>query len=170
MGTPHRARAQLTTNMKLLLVCCVLASASAAPQLLGYPYGYGLGAYPYAVPNIIKPVPKEIEVPYTTIEYVAAESECKNSFGAPVPCAARRRRDADEEPAAAVPAVLPYGLPYGLGLGLPYASPLTCSVAAPVIKPTVTEVEVPQYKFVPEVKKVELLPACHNAWGFPVPC
>merc|ERR1712066_685408 len=107
---------------------------------------------------------KEIEVHYTTIEYVAAESECKNSFGAPVPCAARRRRDADEEAAeepaaaaaaAAVPAVLPYGLPYGLGLGLPYASPLTYSVAAPVIKPTVTEVEVPQYKFVPEVKKVE---------------
>merc|ERR1712098_826364 len=151
MGTAHRARAQQTTNMKLLLVCCVLASASAAPQLLGYPYGYGLGAYPYAVPNIIKPVPKEIEVPYTTIEYVAAESECKNSFGAHVPCAARRRRDADEEAAeepaaAAVPAVLPHGLPYGLGLGLPCASPLTYSVASPVIKPTVTEVEVPQYK------------------------
>merc|ERR1712112_98861 len=173
MGTAHRARAWLTTNMKLLLVCCVLASASAAPQLLGYPYGYGLGAYPYAVPNIIKPVPKEIEDPYTTIEYVAAETGCTNSFGAPVPCA-RRRRDADEEaaeePAAAVPAVLPYGLPYGLGLGLPYASPLTYSVATPAIKPTVTEVEVPQYKFVLEVKKVELLPACHNAWGFPVPC
>merc|ERR1712098_766686 len=163
MGTAHRARAQQTTNMKLLLVCCVLASASAAPQLLGYPYGYGLGAYPYAVPNIIKPVPKEIEVPYTTIEYVAAETGCTNSFGAAVPCA-RKRRDADEEaaeePAAA--AAVPAGLPYG--------SPLTYSVAAPVIKPTVTEVEVPQYKFVPEVKKVELPPACHNAWGFPVPC
>jgi len=117
--------------MKFLLVCTVLASASAAPQFLGYPYG--LSAYPYAAPHILKPVVKEIEVPYTTIEYVAAESDCKNVFGAAVPCA-RKRRDAAEEEAAeapaAVPAVLPYGLPYGLGLGLPYASPLAYSVAA----------------------------------------
>merc|ERR1711890_169349 len=34
---------------------------------------------------------------------------------------------------------------------------------------TVTEVEVPQYKFVPQEKVVELRPACQNAWGFGVP-
>merc|ERR1712055_700206 len=47
--------------------------------------------------------------------------------------------------------------------GLPYSS-----IAAPT--PTVTEVEVPQYKFVPEVKTVPVQPACQNAWGFGVPC
>merc|ERR1711954_300979 len=109
--------------------------------------------------GIIKPVPKEIEVPYTTIEYVAAETGCTNSFGAAVPCA-RRRRDADEEAAeepaaaaAAVPAVLPYGLPYGLGLGLPYGRPrhqAHCDRGGG-----------PSVHFVPEVKKVELPPACH---------
>merc|ERR1712176_932270 len=105
----------------------------------------------------------EIEVPVPTIKYVAGESDCKNSFGAPVPCA-RRRRDADDEEAAEAPVVAPAVLPYGLPLGYPY------TVAAPVIKPTVTEVEVPQYKFVPEVKEVELPLACHNAFGWPVPC
>ena len=155
----------------------MFASAYSAPQLFGYPYGLSAYSYPYAVPNLIKPVLKEVEVPVKTIQYVAAETGCKNSFGAPVPCARRRREAAEEEAEAAeapaaVPAVLPYGLPYGLGLGLPYsyASPLTYSVAAPVIKPTVTEVEVPQYKFVPEVQKVELPPACHNGYGWPVPC
>merc|ERR1712098_854124 len=156
----HRAR---TRNMKFLLVCTAIATASAAPQLLGYPYSlgaypYALGAYPY---NVVKPVVKEIEVPVPTVKFVAGESDCKNSFGAPVPCA-RKRRDADEEEAAEAPVapVLPYGLPFGY----PYA------VAAPVIKPTVTEVEVPQYKFVPEVKEVELPLACHNVAGWPVPC
>merc|ERR1712064_117421 len=47
------------------------------------------------------------------------------------------------------------------GIGLP-----AISYAAP----TVTEVEVPQYKFVPKEKVVELQPACQNAWGFGVPC
>merc|ERR1712112_155607 len=121
------------------------------------PYGgyYGFGAFPYAVPNIIKPVAKEIEVPVKTLEYAVAETGCKNVFGFEVPCAAegeaRKRRDADEEPAAeeaaAAPAVLPYGLPFGYA-DLPYVA----------VKPTVTEVEVPQYKFVPQVEKVEFAP------------
>merc|ERR1711887_377255 len=171
MGTAHRARAEYTFNMKFLLVCTVIAAASAAPQLpLTYGGYYGFGGFPYAVPNIIKPVAKEIEIPVKTLEYAVAETGCKNVFGFEGPCAAegeaRKRRDADEEAAAEeaapAPAVLPYGLPFGYA-GLPYA-------AAPVIKPTVTEVEVPQYKFVPQVEKVEFAPACHNGFGFPVPC
>merc|ERR1712111_268152 len=47
------------------------------------------------------------------------------------------------------------------GIGLP---------ALTYAAPTVTEVEVPQYKFVPKEKVVELQPACQNAWGFGVPC
>merc|ERR1712226_231998 len=72
--------------------------------------------------------------------------------------------------------LLPYGLGYaglgyaglgyhGLGyagLGYPYA------VAAPA--PVEVEVPVTQYKYVPEVKTVELPPACQNAFGFAVPC
>merc|ERR1711881_794224 len=46
--------------------------------------------------------------------------------------------------------------------GLPYTTALPA--------PTVTEVEVPQYKLVPQEKVVEVAPACQNAWGFPVPC
>merc|ERR1712025_445532 len=120
-------------------VCTVIAAASAAPQLpLTYGGYYGFGGFPYAVPNIIKPVAKEIEIPVKTLEYAVAETGCKNVFGFEVPCAAegeaRKRRDADEEPAAE-------------------------EAAAPaVIKPTVTEVEVPQYKFVPQVEKVEFAP------------
>merc|ERR1712088_1027802 len=103
--------------------------------------------------------------------------------GQAVPCfqegEARRRRSADEEEAApAVASVLPYGLGLGYhglgyaglgyhglgyaGLGYPYA------VAAPA--PVEVEVPVTQYKYVPEVKTVELPPACQNAFGFAVPC
>merc|ERR1712055_521141 len=159
---------------------------------LGLGYG-GLGLpYTYS-PNILKPVVKEIEIPVETIKFEAAATGCSNSFGNPVPCLqegeARKKRDADEEEAAPTATILPYGAPFGYaGLGYPtlanaglgysalgYASlgnaglgyaglPYT-SIAAPT--PTVTEVEVPQYKFVPEVKTVPLQPACQNAWGFP---
>merc|ERR1739842_43602 len=54
-----------------------------------------------------------------------------------------------------------HGLGYA-GLGYPYA------VAAPA--PVEVEVPVTQYKYVPEVKTVELPPACQNAFGFAVPC
>merc|ERR1712240_216843 len=153
---------------------------------LGLPYTYGA--------NIVKPVAKEIEVPVTTIKLETAETGCANSFGNPVPCLqegeARKKREADDEAEAeAAPAatVLPLGyaglgyaglryaglgyaglgyagLGYnGLGYaglaGLPYTTALT-----------VTEVEVPQYKLVPQEKVVEVAPACQNAWGFPVPC
>merc|ERR1712080_246908 len=131
---------------------------------LGYPYTYGA--------NIVKPVAKEIEVPVETIKFEAAETGCKNSFGNPVPCLqegeARRKREADDEAepeAAPAATVLPLGyaglgyaglgyaglgygglgyagLGYGLGYGLPYPTALPA--------PTVTEVEVPQYKLVPQ--------------------
>merc|ERR1711970_885432 len=68
MGTAHRARAEYTFNMKFLLVCTVIAAASAAPQLpLTYGGYYGFGGFPYAVPNIIQPVAKEIEIPVRSL-------------------------------------------------------------------------------------------------------
>merc|ERR1719180_290049 len=169
--------------MNGLLVLSTLAAASAQVVLPygglaygglgGYPYG-GLAGYPYAV---AKPVVNEVEVPVPVIQYAAADTGCKNSFGHAAPCfqegEARRKRSADEEEAAApaaaaVAPVLPYGLGYaGLGYaGLHGAYPYAVAAPAPV------EVEVPvtQYKYVPEVKTVELPPACQNAFGFAVPC
>merc|ERR1712089_7211 len=118
----------------------------------------------------VKPVVKEVEVPVTTLKFEVAETGCKNSFGNPVPCKREAEDDAVEVGAEAAPAaaaVLPLGLPFGYagigyhGVGLP---------ALTYAAPTVTEVEVPQYKFVPKEKVVELQPACQNAWGFGVPC
>merc|ERR1712025_1446323 len=162
--------AQSSSNMQGLLVLASLTVASAQVLPLGY-HGLGLGyagiVHPYAA-HVVKPVVKEVEVPVTTLKFEVAETGCKNSFGNPVPC---KRVGAEAAPAeAAAPAaaaVLPLGLPFGYagvgyhGIGLP-----AISYAAP----TVTEVEVPQYKFVPKEKVVELQPACQNAWGFGVPC
>merc|ERR1712112_717916 len=184
--------AQSSPTMQGLLVLASLSVISA--QILpygglGYPYGsYGLGlgygglGFPYAYgANIVKPVAKEIEVPVETIKFEAAETGCKNSFGNPVPCLqegeARRKREADDEAEAeAAPAasVLPLGyaglgyagLGYGLGYGGLAGLPNTTALPAT----TVTEVEVPQYKLVPQEKVVEVAPSCQNAWGFPVPC
>merc|ERR1712024_293951 len=168
MGT-----AQSSPAMNGLLVLSTLAAASAQVVLpygglAGYPYGYA--GYPYAV---AKPVVNEGEVPVPVVQYAAIDTGCTNHFGHAVPCfqegEARRKRSADEEAAEAAPAlasVLPYGLGYaGLGcagLGYSYA------VAAPA--PVEVEVPVTQYKHVPEVKTVELPPACQNAFGFAVPC
>merc|ERR1712243_358994 len=58
------------------------------------------------------------------------------------------------------------GLGYAGLAGLPYSTALPAALPAP----TVTEVEVPQYKLVPQEKVVEVAPACQNGWGFPVPC
>merc|ERR1711970_1641117 len=155
--------AQSSPKMNGLLVLSTLAAASAQVVLpygglAGYPYGYA--GYPYAV---AKPVVNEVEVPVPVVQYAAIDTGCKNHFGHAVPCfqegEARRKRSADEEAAEAAPAlasVLPYGL------GYPYA------VAAPA--PVEVEVPVTQYKYVPEVKTVELPPACQNAFGFAVPC
>merc|ERR1712072_579447 len=163
--------AQSSSNMQGLLVLASLAVASAQVLPLGY-HGLGLGyagiVHPYAA-HVVKPVVKEVEVPVTTIKFEVAETGCKNSFGNPVPCK-REAEDAVEVGAEAAPAeaapaaaaVLPFGLPFGYhGIGLP---------AVTYAAPTVTEVEVPQYKLVPKEKVVELQPACQNAWGFGVPC
>merc|ERR1711988_1851234 len=167
--------AQSSPTVNGLLVLSTLAAASAQVVLpygglAGYPYGYA--GYPYAV---AKPVVNEVEVPVPVVQYAAIDTGCKNSFGHAVPCfqegEARRKRSADEEAAEAAPAVatvLPYHLGLGYhglgyaGLGYPYA------VAAPA--PVEVEVPVTQYKYVPEVKTVELPPACQNAFGFAVPC
>merc|ERR1712020_294607 len=166
--------AQSSSKMQGLLVLASLAVASAQVLPLGY-HGLGLGyagiVHPYAA-HVVKPVVKEVEVPVTTLKFEVAETGCKNSFGHAVPCARKRRQAEDAvevraEAAPAAAAVLPLGLPFGYagvgyhGIGLP---------AVTYAAPTVTEVEVPQYKFVPKEKVVELQPACQNAWGFGVPC
>merc|ERR1711892_1398328 len=177
-----------TSIMKFLLVCTVIASASAAPQLLGYPYGLGLHTpygYGLGVPatyNIIKPVAKEIEVPIKTLTYSVKETGCKNVFGFDVPClkegeAERRKRSAEEEKEAAPAVVLPYaGLGYlGLGYGglgyagLGYAG-LGHAVTYTAPKINEIEVEVPQIVYKQEVQNIELAPGCNNGYGFPVPC
>merc|ERR1712183_843068 len=175
MGTSHSA--QSSSNMQGLLVLASIAVTSA--QVISYGALGGYHGLPIGLPyahNVIKPVIKEIEVPVETIKFEVADTGCTNSFGNAVPCA-RKKRDADEEavaleaPAAAAP-VITYGLPYGAlgyaGLGLHHGLGLVHPYAA--IAPTVTEVEVPQYKFVPQEKVVPLAPACQNAWGFGVPC
>merc|ERR1712243_377149 len=164
--------AQSSSNMQGLLVLASLAVASAQVLPLGY-HGLGLGyagiVHPYAA-HVVKPVVKEVEVPVETIKFEVAETGCKNSFGHAVPCARKRRQaeDAVEVGAeAAAAAVLPLGLPFG------YAGVGYHGIRLPAVTyaaPTVTEVEVPQYKFVPKEKVVELQPACQNAWGFGVPC
>merc|ERR1712020_160131 len=181
----HRAR----PTMNGLLVLSTLAAASAQVVLpygglayggLGY-HGLGYAGYPYAV---AKPVVNEVEVPVPVVQYAAHETGCVNAFGNQVPCLqegeARRKRAADAAPAVA--SVLPYGLGYaglgyhglgyaGLGYaGLGYAGlhGYPYAVAAPA--PVEVEVPVTQYKYVPEVKTVELPPACQNAFGFAVPC
>merc|ERR1712243_398501 len=148
--------------MQGLLVLASLAVASAQVLPLGY-HGLGLGyagiVHPYAA-HVVKPVVKEVEVPVTTLKFVA-QTGCKSSFGNPVPCKREAAEDAVEVGAEAAPAeaaapaaaVLPLGLPFGYagvgyhGIGLP---------AVTYAAPTVTEVEVPQYKFVPKEKVVEL--------------
>merc|ERR1712147_115004 len=170
MGT-----AQSSPTMNGLLVLSTLAAASAQVVLpygglAGYPYGYA--GYPYAV---AKPVVNAVEVPVPVVQYAAIDTGCKNSFGHAVPCfqegEARKKRSADEEAAEAAPAVATV-LPYHLGLGyhgLGYAGVhYPYAVAAPA--PVEVEVPVTQYKYVPEVKTVELPPACQNASGFAVPC
>merc|ERR1712058_47320 len=148
--------AQSSSNMQGLLVLASLAVASAQVLPLGY-HGLGLGyagiVHPYAA-HVVKPVVKEVEVPVETIKFEVAETGCKNSFGHAVPCARKRRQAEDAvefsaEAAPAAAAVLPLGLPFGYagvgyhGIGLP---------AVTYAAPTVTEVEVPQYKFVPKEK------------------
>merc|ERR1711973_827826 len=153
------------------------AEADAAVLYSGYPgyYGHGFGyaGYPFGA-----------YAGYYGHPYSLGYG-CHNVAGVPVPCA-RKRRDADEEEAAAPAATtsLVYaGHPFGLGYaGYPYAglgyaglgyAGLGYPYAAPALKinePEVTEVEYPVHVLKPVVKKVDLAPLCHNGLGFPVPC
>ena len=168
--------------MKSLLVCSVLVAATSA-QYLGYPYAVGAPLTYTYTPHVVKHVIKEVEVEVPHLTYAVKETGCVNSFGAAVPCAQEgepmRKRAADDEEAAAPAPVLAYaGLPYaglgyaGLGYpytyGLPYAAAPAVTVKA--AEPVVTEVEVPQIVYKPVEQKIELAPACHNAFGWPVPC
>merc|ERR1712158_321152 len=80
-------------NMKACIILFALAAAAYADSDPWY-YGYGLGAYPYYGYGY------------------ALASPCKNNAGVPVPCAGRKKRDADAE-------ADPWGY-YGLGYGYPY--------------------------------------------------
>merc|ERR1712051_411823 len=80
-------------NMKACIILFALAAAVYADSDPWY-YGYGLGAYPYYGYGY------------------ALASPCKNNAGVPVPCAGRKKRDADAE-------ADPWGY-YGLGYGYPY--------------------------------------------------
>merc|ERR1712042_248448 len=148
------------------------AEADAAVLYSGYPgyYGHGFGyaGYPFGA-----------YAGYYGHPYSLGYG-CHNVAGVPVPCA-RKRRDADEEEAAAPAATTPLvyaGHPFGLGYaGYPYAglgyAGLGYPYAAPALKinePEVTEVEYPVHVLKPVVKKVDLAPLCHNGLGFPVPC
>merc|ERR1711931_175757 len=140
------------------------AEADAAVLYAGYPgyYGHGLGYAGYYGHGLGY-------AGYYGHPYSLGFG-CHNVAGVPVPCA-RKRRDADEEEAAAPAATTPLayaGYPFGLGyagLGYPYAAP-----ALKINEPEVTEVEYPVHVLKPVVKKVDLAPLCHNGLGFPVPC
>merc|ERR1712039_972158 len=90
------------------------------------------------------------------------------------PCpASRRERRAGRDPLMRklprLPPLLPPSFPTDLDSA---TTALATLVSAMLVAPTPVEVEVPvtQYKYVPEVKTVELPPACQNAFGFAVPC
>merc|ERR1712088_179935 len=193
---PHRARAK----MKSLLVCLSVVAvafaeeeAAAKPVLLpalGYPYAGLAHPYAYAHPTVqvaapeitlpapiqYKYVPNEVEIEVKSFQPELVKTGCLNSFGNPVPCflpgEARKKRSADETPAATVPlAAAPLAAPYFYG-GYPYAAPAPYFAAPKVTipDPIVKEIPVntPVYKQV--VEKVPIQPACQNGLGFAVPC
>merc|ERR1712141_840943 len=117
----------------------------------GYPfYGHGLVHQPVQYKHVVKEVP--IEIKKFVPEVVT--TGCVNSFRTAVPCfiagEARKRRSADEAPAATV------------ALAHPYA------YAPTVLEPKVVEIEVPTPVYKEVVEKVPIAPACQNHLGFPV--
>merc|ERR1711892_1236970 len=99
MGSVGSERSELYLNMKFLVVASALVgaiSASAAPQLLAGGLGYaGYAGYPYALGYGLG----------------VKSAPCVNAANFPVPCAGKRKRDADADPA----------LLYGGYAGYPYA-------------------------------------------------
>ena len=127
-------------------------------------------------PVQFKYVKNEIEIEVPVLKPELVETGCKNNFGNPVPCflpgEARRKRSADEAPAAVAPLAYPYGgYPFYGGYGAFGAYPY--AIAAPKVtipEPIVKEIPVntPVYKEV--IEKVPIQPACQNGFGLPVPC
>ena len=100
-------------------------------------------------PVQFKYVKNEIEIEVPVLKPELVDTGCKNNFGNPVPCflpgEARRKRSADEAPAAIAPLAYPYG-----------GYPSYGGVNTPVFKKV--------------VEKVPIQPACQNGFGVPVPC
>ena len=135
---------------------------------------------PVQYKHVVKEVP--IEIKKFVPEVVT--TGCVNSFGTAVPCfiagEARKRRSADEAPAATVALAHPfayagYAHPYAhagyahagyahAGYAHPYA------YAPTVLEPKTVEIEVPTPVYKEVEVKVPLGPACQNHLGFPVPC
>merc|ERR1712213_278943 len=177
----HRAR----PKMKNLLVCFALVAsvfadeemAADAPKAVlpaalpfnyyGLPYAYHHAApvtYTLPAPIQYKYVPKEVEIEVKSFQPEVAATGCVNAFGNPVPCAQRKRREAEETAEEAAPAA-----PVAYSAPLAYhhvAAPVTYTIPEPEVKEI--EVPTPVYKHV--VEKVPLTPACQNHLGFPVPC
>jgi len=160
---------------------------------LGYPYTYGANI----VKPVAKEIEVPVETIKFEAAETGCKNSFGNPVPCLQEGEARRKREADDEAepeAAPAATVLPlgyaglgyaglgyaglgygglgyaglgYGLGYG-GLGYGGVAGLPYTTALPA--PTVTEVEVPQYKLVPQEKVVEVAPACQNAWGFAVPC
>ena len=125
---------------------------------------------PVQYKHVVKEVP--IEVKKFVPEVVT--TGCVNSFGTAVPCfidgEARKRRSADEAPAATVALAHPYAYAGYAHPGYAYPGYAYPYVAPQVLEPKTVEIEVPT----PVLKEVEVKvpvgPACQNHLGFPVPC
>merc|ERR1712150_434519 len=120
-------------NMKAFVALFALAAVASAESDPWYGYGYGYG----------------LVHPYT------AGYGCHNAYGAPVPCAGRKKREAD-------PAVLLHH-PYTYGYA-GYAAPLVGAAVA--VKPcTNVKAEVTEHEgkhIVPQIGYAA------GAWGLPV--
>merc|ERR1712226_1240025 len=146
-------------NMKAFVALFALAAVASAESDPWYGYGYGYG----------------LVHPYT------AGYGCHNAYGAPVPCAGRKKREAapvyfrnvkaevtEHEGKHVVPQI-----GYAAGAwGLPVATYSTAEV--PYKYSTVeyknAPVEKPSDPTNPELVHTSQLGVCLNAYGFQVPC
>merc|ERR1739838_556734 len=89
-----------------------------------YGYGYGLGAYGYGAGYYglghYGAYAGYYGYPYSTYAAGGKSAPCVNSLNVPVPCAGRKRRDADAAYYYGGYYGLGYGYPYGYGYGLAY--------------------------------------------------
>merc|ERR1711899_529039 len=151
--------------MRTFLVCALVAfvsadeeAAPAAAAVLPLPYHHlGYGGYPFYGHGLVhqpvqyKHVVKEVPIEAKKFVPEVVTTGCVNSFGTAVPCfiegEARKRRSADEAPAATVALAHPYAYAGYAHAG--YAYPY---VAPKVLEPKTVEIEVPT----PVLKEVEV--------------